>query len=153
MISTDCGNNWKLIRAFTALNGLSNLLTPFTADLSAYAGQNCLIAFQATDGNINNPQDYELHLDSIRMGALTVSVGKEVRQKDISLYPNPCSGDRLCIKNSSPGENIRFFSASGIEYFPSLISNENGCYDVKSMPPGFYFMRSNRITLPFVLMR
>lgn len=152
MISTDCGESWSLIRAFTALNGLSNTLTPFTADLSAFAGQNCFIAFQATEGNINNTQDYELHLDSIRMGALTVSTGKEFR-KDLCLYPNPCTGDRLCIKNSGPSENYRFFSASGVEYFPDLISNENGWYDVRSMPPGFYFARGSKATLPFVLIR
>jgi hypothetical protein len=153
MISTDCGENWSLIRAFTALNGLSNSLTPFTADLSPYAGQNCRIAFQATDGNINNQEDYELHLDSIRMGSLTVSVAKEVRQKEISLYPNPCTGDKLCIKTSGEGDNLRFFSTSGKEYFPTLISQENGWYDVRSMPSGFYFVRRKSIAVPFVLIR
>jgi hypothetical protein len=153
LISTDCGEKWSPLRAFTALNGLSNSLTPFTVNISAYAGQNCRIAFLATDGNINNLEDYEIHLDSISMGAITVSVGSNVLHKNIRIYPNPCIDDRLYIKTSGDGEEIRFFSASGTEYFPSLISKEHGLYDLRSMPPGFYFVRRKSTAVPFVLIR
>jgi hypothetical protein len=153
LISTNCGKNWSLLRTFTALNGLSNLLAPYTADISSFGGQNCRIAFQATDGFIDNLENYDLHLDSIQTGPLTVSVLREVRQKDFSIYPNPCNADKLYVKTSSEEGNIRFFSASGTEYFPSLISKENGCYDVRSMPPGFYFVRRKSTAVPFVLIR
>jgi hypothetical protein len=122
LISTDCGEKWTPLRAFTALNGLSNSLTPFTVNISAYAGQNCRIAFLATDGNINNLEDYEIHLDSISMGAVTVSVGSDVLHKNIRIYPNPCIDDRLYIKTSGDGEEIRFFFSfrNGIFSFPDF---------------------------------
>jgi hypothetical protein len=153
LISTDCGQNWSLLRAFTAFNGLSNSLTPFSADISIFAGQNCRIAFQATDGIINNTEDYELHLDSIRTGPLTVSVGREIRQKGITIYPNPCIGDRLNINTSGSEDDLRFFSSTGKEYFPSRISKETGLFDVRSMPPGFYLVRLKSESMPFILIR
>ena len=154
MISTDCGENWSLVRAFTALNGLSNSLTPFSANISSYAGQNCRIAFQATDGNINNPEDYELHLDSIRTGPLTVSVSSILQTQEINLYPNPCSGDRLFIRMSGNDKEVpRFYSATGKEYFPSAIPGEKGVYNVEAMPSGYYLLRWKNQTKSLVLVR
>jgi hypothetical protein len=154
MISTDCGENWSLVRAFTALNGLSNSLTPFSANISSYAGQNCRIAFQATDGNINNPEDYELHLDSIRTGPLTVSVSSILQTQEINLYPNPCSGDRLFIRMSGNDKEVpRFFSATGKEYFPPAIPGEKGVYNVEAMASGYYLLRWKNQTKPLVLVR
>jgi hypothetical protein len=153
MISTDCGENWSLIRTFRSNSGLLNTLKPFSADLSSYAGQNCQIAFMATSGNIVNAEEFELHLDSIRMGPLTVSVEKEIRHKNISLYPNPCSGDKLFIKTVGAEDQFQFFSSTGTEYFPSQISGENGWYDVGEMPAGYYFVRGRNTTIPFVLIR
>ena len=65
MISTDCGVTWTRLRVYTAADNLTTTLTTQTVDLSAYAGQDIMIAFKATDGPVNDDPDYDFHIDDI----------------------------------------------------------------------------------------
>jgi hypothetical protein len=68
LISTDgCGATWTPLYTFSDTNTttLSNVLTDFTFSLAAYTGQNVQIAFEATDGPVDNLPDYDFHIGSI----------------------------------------------------------------------------------------
>ncbi|MBL7905601.1 MAG: choice-of-anchor J domain-containing protein [Bacteroidales bacterium] len=69
-ISTDCGLSYSTLYTFDASNtaSITNVLVDQTIDLSSYAGQAVIIAFQATDGPIDNAPDYDFHLDDIFIG-------------------------------------------------------------------------------------
>ncbi len=77
MVSTDCGGTYTPILTFNSANSPTNgALTYYSADLSAYAGQQVIVAFFASDGTIDDPNDYALHLDDIKIEATpTVDVG------------------------------------------------------------------------------
>jgi hypothetical protein len=66
LISTDgCSNVWTALRTINASNALPNTLQDFLLDLSAYTGQTVQLAFQATDGPIDNTEDYDFHIGGL----------------------------------------------------------------------------------------
>ncbi|KAF2517505.1 T9SS type A sorting domain-containing protein [Flavobacterium salilacus subsp. salilacus] len=68
MVSTDgCGAVWTPIYTFNAGNtvDLTNVLTEYELLLTDYIGQTIQIAFQATDGPVNDTPDYDFHIGNI----------------------------------------------------------------------------------------
>lgn len=68
LISIDgCGSVWTPLYTFEASNTttLTNSLQDFNILLSAYTGQTVQIAFQATDGPVDNAPDYDFHIANI----------------------------------------------------------------------------------------
>ena len=142
MISNNCGQTWTLLRAITAQNGLSNALTPYSADLSAFAGQNCQVAFLATDGNIDNLEDYEIHLDNVLTGPLTTSVKMGIQDEArLQVFPNPASGGTIRLVLPEGSAQPRFFSLSGKEYFLPEVKGSRDVFDISSLPAGYYLIR------------
>ncbi len=66
-ISTNCGATYSDLVTYDASNtsNISNALVPQTIDLSAYAGNEVIIGFYATEGTVNDLPDYDFHLDNI----------------------------------------------------------------------------------------
>ena len=67
MVSTDCGVSFTPIFTLSAANNLPNTLTNFNVNLSAYNGQEIILAFYATDGPIDDPESYFFYLDNINL--------------------------------------------------------------------------------------
>lgn len=67
MVTTNCGGSWSTLKTFDNGSLLFNKLTPQSIPLAAYAGQEVRIAFYATDGPVDDQEDYDFHLDSIRL--------------------------------------------------------------------------------------
>jgi hypothetical protein len=67
MVSTDCGASYAPIYTVSATNSLSTTFTNFTIPLGAYSGQDIIIAFLATDGPVDDVNDYDFHLDNINL--------------------------------------------------------------------------------------
>lgn len=70
MISVDgCGLNWTPLYTFDASNTatLTNVLTDYVLDLTAYTGQTVQIAFRATDGPLDEAPDYDFHITNINI--------------------------------------------------------------------------------------
>ncbi len=66
-ISTDCGITWTALKTYTRANtppvtGINEII-----DLSSYAGQTVRIAFYATEGTVDDPDDIDLFLDNINI--------------------------------------------------------------------------------------
>lgn len=68
-VSSDCGVSWNDVFTFNAANTVSitNSLVERTVNLSAYAGQNIIVAFFATEGTTNDAPDYDFHIDDINI--------------------------------------------------------------------------------------
>ncbi len=68
-ISTDCGVSFTDLFIFDASNtgSISNTLVSQTIDLSAYAGQQVIIAFYGSEGTVSDPADYDFHIDNINL--------------------------------------------------------------------------------------
>lgn len=67
MISADCGSSWEQVGALERGSGLSATLQDFTFPIGQYDGQEVILAFYATTGNINNPESYILHFTDLEI--------------------------------------------------------------------------------------
>jgi hypothetical protein len=65
MLSQDCGYTWTAIDSVVAADALPPVLTTKKVDLSAYNGQEVILGFYATGGVVNDPEDYDVHIDNI----------------------------------------------------------------------------------------
>jgi hypothetical protein len=143
LISTNCGQSWELVTAFTSASGLTNSLVQKTADLSAWEGQSCLIGFKATSGSLANTQSSDIHLDDIETGPLTTAASPLISGKaSIRLFPNPAAGKILFVEGEDVRGNLRFFSGTGKEVFPVSVERNIRSYDFKELPSGLYYIRT-----------
>lgn len=68
MISTDCGGSFTAIDTFTVADNLTNSLTTFKYDLTPYAGNNVIVGIWASEGTVDNTEDYDVHIDNLFIG-------------------------------------------------------------------------------------
>lgn len=67
MVSTDCGFSYAPVFTVSATNSLAITFTKFSVPLSVYAGQDIIVAFLASEGTVNDAEDYDFHLDNINI--------------------------------------------------------------------------------------
>ena len=70
MVSTNCGATWITVMTFDASNNLTPALTQYGMNLGAYSGQEIMIAFYASDGPVDDINNYDFHLDDISIDNL-----------------------------------------------------------------------------------
>jgi hypothetical protein len=76
MVSTDCGVSFTEVFRVDVTNAPSPTTVAFvdyTVPLGAYAGQNIIVAFKATDGPLDDAPDYDFHLDDITLNEAAAS--------------------------------------------------------------------------------
>lgn len=65
MVSTDCGATYTSVKTYDASSTISNTGQSEQVNLSAFAGQDILVGFYATEGTANDPEDVDVFLDNI----------------------------------------------------------------------------------------
>ncbi len=97
-VSTDCGVTWADVFTHNAGNtvGITNSLVQQQVDLSAYAGQEIIVAFFATDGPIDDLPSYDFHIDDISIENIAVCSGAPVAGTAASSAATP-----ICAPASS----------------------------------------------------
>ncbi len=73
MVSTDCGATYVPIFTVSATNSLSTNFSNFVVPLAAYANQELIVAFLATDGLVDDIESYDIHLDNININNVVAS--------------------------------------------------------------------------------
>ena len=142
MVSTNCGANWTRLQAFTAASGLTNQLSQQSVSLQAYAGQNVLVAFFATEGEVNDINNYDFHIDDIDVSPFT-NTSEAYVALDANLYPNPAHdfvtlatpaavqpGDHLLI---STLDGRKVWEGSGVQIAENMLR-----IDVSTFQTGLY---------------
>ena len=139
MVSTDCGQSWNRVRAFTAASAIPNTLTEYNVDLSAFAGQTCRVAFYGTEGTVDNINDYDLHLDDVKVDV--ISGVQPLALQNVLVYPNPANG-RFFIRSEDirsdarvqvSGMDGRFWNVTALYKGDGLLELNAG-----SLPAGLY---------------
>ena len=72
-VTSNCGTSWKSVFFLNAASGLTNQYRTFIVPLAQYANQEIRVAFYATEGNVNNEEDYDIHIDDINIQTLPSS--------------------------------------------------------------------------------
>ncbi len=142
MVSTDCGQSWNRVRAFTAASAIPNTLTEYNVDLSAFAGQSCRVAFYGTEGTIDNINDYDLHLDDVKVDV--ISGVQTLALMDVQLYPNPASEQVFIhIQGIESNIEVSFVGMDGKVWQGETTSKDGSVFAVQlnHMPSGIYVAR------------
>lgn len=72
-VSTDCGLSYSPLQVYDASSTISNTGQNESFNLSAFAGQNIIIGFYASEGVIDDPEDYDLFIDNINIKELSAT--------------------------------------------------------------------------------
>ncbi len=142
MLSTDCGQSWTRVRAFTAASAIPNTLTAYNVDLSAFAGQSCRVAFYGTEGTVDNINDYDLHLDDVKVDV--ISGVQPLALQNVQVYPNPASEQVFIqIPGSETSIEVAFVGMDGKIWEGVTSSNDGRLFSVqlRDMPSGIYAAR------------
>ncbi|KAF2517558.1 T9SS type A sorting domain-containing protein [Flavobacterium salilacus subsp. salilacus] len=146
LISTDdCGAVWHPLFTFSSdnleLDYLTNTLSNFEMDLSDYTGQTVQIAFQATDGPIDDLPIYDFHITDflIELTDPPLAVEEPVFQS-LSYYPNPVI-NTLTIKNEEAITTIHFYNLIGQELFTKAANTDVVTLDLSDMAAGIYIVK------------
>jgi hypothetical protein len=67
MISTDCGASYTSLLSIGQSYSLTPAFKSFSVSLASYVGQSVIIGFKATDGPVDNINDYDFHIDNVNL--------------------------------------------------------------------------------------
>jgi hypothetical protein len=110
---------------------IADLTTPYTVDLSAYAGQTVYLAWvnDYTNGNL-------LSIDDIDVTATPLMSVTDVNKKNLTLYPNPTS-DYFTINNANDVISVKIYDISG-KVVKSKLEAVDNKFDISSLEKGAY---------------
>lgn len=132
-ISIDCGLTWTTLYSFNSANtvDLTNIFQLNTISLSDYVGQDIRLAFFATEGVINDVNDYDFHIDDIVVTHLEAPIlGFNFNVSTCDFTTNTYNvAYNLTLDTSIPTTgNLTIKDSRGVEKiysapFPSIISD------------------------------
>jgi hypothetical protein len=144
MISTNCGLTWIRERAFTAASSLTNSLQDFTVPLAAYAGQPIRIGFKATEGTVDDPQDFDFHLDNVFVSISTENQDL-LKVGDLKIFPNPTKNFvNLLVPENQIAKEVEIINSIGQSIQVNVKGSENSQsfqLDLTGLAPGIYQLR------------
>lgn len=110
---------------------IADLTTPYTVDLSAYAGQTIYLAWvnDYTNGNL-------LSIDDIEVTASPLMAVNDVSKKNLTLYPNP-TVDYFTINNANDIVSVKVYDISG-KVVKSKLEAVDNRFDISNLENGVY---------------
>jgi hypothetical protein len=157
-ITTDNGVTWTALTTWNVGNQPAVTGTEFFTSLSSYTGL-VQFAFLASDGTIDNTEDYDFHVGSFRIET-TAGTSDTALAASLSLYPNPVNGDDLNIgfgQSTQETVNITIVNMTGqvvrTERFDQ-VSNTVTLNNMTRLASGVYFVNvtqgTQAATLKFI---
>ena len=107
LASQDGGTTWTVLQTWNANNAPSNVSTTYSLDLTGYTSANTVFAFLASDGAVNDSEDYEFFVDNFAVESVNLSTSENVSAKNkLTAYPNPFAD----VLNISDMKNVKSVS-------------------------------------------
>jgi hypothetical protein len=144
LVTTDAGATWINLFTWNVQNQPEQSGTREYINISAYSGI-AQFAIFATDGATNDAEDYDFHVGTLIIDA-TAGNGSVELTNEISLYPNPVSGDVLNIKWSNAGvdtTNVIVHNSLGQQVMSREVSLTSQGFELNGMTAlsrGLYFV-------------
>lgn len=113
LISNDGGTTWTILETWTAANAPSNTSTAYSLDIPTYTSANTKFAIFASDGTVNDPEDYDFFIDNFTVESANLSTSEVSQLKnDIKVYPNPFA-DVLNISDVAKVKSVSVIDIAG----------------------------------------
>ncbi len=123
-ISTDCGGSFQLARLYDAQSSISHLGQRDSLVLADFAGQELILAFYASSGNLDDGPafDNNLYLDNIQLNLLAELDVAALKMTQPENFDISCGGPRqaikFCIRNN--GRDSLDFASQALDYALTL---------------------------------
>lgn len=141
LISTDNGTTWTDLATWNINNQPAVSGNNMTFDLSDYNGV-VKFAFYATDGEIDNNQDYDFHIGKFKMKANNLAVNDVKNHKsNYDFYPNPVN-DILIIKGERNVGKVSVYDVAGKLVYQNEFSRDTANVDLKKLTTGHYVVNA-----------
>ncbi|MEM7655518.1 MAG: T9SS type A sorting domain-containing protein [Bacteroidota bacterium] len=114
-ISTDCGNTFTDLGFYDVNTPVSNTGQNEVYDLSAFAGQEVIIGFYATEGSVDDAEDYDVFIDNINIEELVptdVAVNAIVNPSSAQCFLDPVT---ITVEIENNGTALLDFSADNTD--------------------------------------
>lgn len=141
LVSGDGGSTWTVLQTWNATNGPSNTSATYSYNLTSYTGANTVFAFYASDGTVNDPEDYEFFIDNFKVETASLSTSEVSGAKAaIKAYPNPFTD----VLNISKAELVKSVSVSDVSgRLVKTIDNPSSALHLGDLKQGLYFVTLN----------
>ncbi|TYC17949.1 T9SS type A sorting domain-containing protein [Bizionia gelidisalsuginis] len=139
LMTIDNGATWTNLTTWNVGNQPSVNGTEFLADLAAVSG-NVQFALWASDGTVNDSEDYDFHVGEFEITDSTLSTSSFNTENNFSYYPNPVE-NTLSLKGIKNIQNIAVLNMLGQEVLrvaPNAINSE---VDMSNLQSGAYFVK------------
>jgi hypothetical protein len=144
LVTTDGGATWTSLFTWNLQNQPATVGTREYIDISTYSGI-AQFAIFGSEGTVDDTVDYDFHVGELTIDA-TAGNGSVELTNEISLYPNPVSGDVLNIKWSNAGvdtTNVIVHNSLGQQILSREVSLTNQGLQLdgmSSLSKGMYFV-------------
>lgn len=146
LVTTDGGTTWTSLETWNVANQPAVIGDTYNYDLAAYSGT-VQFAFLASDGLVNDPEDFDFHVSRFVVDA-TAGNGDVALENAVSLYPNPVTGDTMTINLGNvlaSDASIAIYNALGQEViyrdFSNVSNNTLVLDNLSSLTTGVYLVR------------
>ncbi|MBB6369342.1 GEVED domain-containing protein [Chryseobacterium shigense] len=138
LVSSDGGTTWTVLQTWNAANAPSNTSTTYSYNLTSYTGANTVFAFYASEGAVNDSEDYEFFIDNFKVETATLATSEVSKPKeDIKAYPNPFTD----VLNISKAELVKSVSVSDVSgRLVKTIENPSSALHLGDLKQGLYFV-------------
>ncbi|MBL1222838.1 T9SS type A sorting domain-containing protein [Chryseobacterium sp. L7] len=141
LVSGDGGATWTVLQTWDAANTPTNTSTTYSFDLANYTGANTVFAFFASDGTVNDSEDYDFFVDNFKVESAQLATSEVTKAKDvIKAYPNPFTD----VLNISKADLVKSVSVSDVSgRLVKTIDNPSSSLHLGDLKQGLYFLTLN----------
>jgi hypothetical protein len=141
LISNDDGATWNTLETFNAGNTPSNTGDAKLYDLSGYTSATTKFAFWASEGTVDDPEDYNFFIDNFSVDVYA-SLGIDDLQQieGFVMYPNPVN-DVLNISAKNTIENLQIINMLGQVVKTSSPNKNSFQLNISNLNTGIYFVK------------
>ncbi|EJL69875.1 Por secretion system C-terminal sorting domain containing protein [Chryseobacterium populi] len=137
LVSGDGGITWTVLQTWDAANTPSNISTTYSFDLTSYTGANTVFALYASDGSVDDPENYDFFIDNFKIESVLATSEVSGIKESIKAYPNPFIG----ILNISKAELVKSVSVSDAAgRWVKTISNPSSALQLGDLKQGMYLI-------------
>ena len=137
LVSNDGGSTWNVLQTWTAAEAPSNTSTTYTYDLVGYNNANTVFAMYASDGPVDDSQDYNFYVDNFTVEQVQLATSEVAAKKKVAVHPNPFK-DVLYISDSRDLKSVTVSDVSGRVL--TTIDNPGKELNLSTLKTGLYFV-------------
>ena len=138
LMSTNGGTSWTEISQFTVASNIQNVSTPYSYAIPTTAGNNVKFAFLATDGTVDDAEDYDFFIDDLKVQAALSNAS--FNNSAFKFYPNPVTSI-LNLSYSSDITKVSVFNLLGQEVITKVVNANSTQIDMSALSQGTYMVR------------